>query len=152
MYRQTDEVMSALLELVGSLKGVQLFKKGFSKGQLCHPLQFQFNLHTVDTKKLFYSCFRKMPVKSKKEIQTENSELKQKLINVTSNFEKLSQEHKSLKTELIQEREKGKNRCNKCDKISENGKNLKKHMNDRRSTIGLFKCDQCKKCSMRNGN
>ena len=86
-----------------------------------------------------------MPVKSKKEIQTENSELKQKLINVTSNFEKLSQEHKSLKTELIQEREKGKNRCNKCDKISENGKNLKKHMNDRRSTVGLFKCDQCTK-------
>ena len=35
-------------------------------------------------------------MKSKKEIQTENSELKQKLINVTSNFEKLSQEHKYL--------------------------------------------------------
>ena len=93
-----------------------------------------------------------MPVKSKKEIQTENSELKQKLINVTSNFEKLSQEHKSLKTELIQEREKGKNRCNKCDKISENGKNLKKHMNDRRSTVGLFKCDQCTKVFNDDGN
>ena len=47
-----------------------------------------------------------MTVKTNKEFQTENTELKKNLSNVKLNFEKLSEEHKTLQAELILEREK----------------------------------------------
>ena len=86
-----------------------------------------------------------MTAKSKKDLQNENSELKQKLNMVTNKLEKLSEENKSLKTELIQERERRNNRCNNCEKSPGKDRNLKKHVNDKRSTVGLSKCDQCTK-------
>ena len=46
-----------------------------------------------------------MPVKSKKDLQSENSELKEKLNMVTNNFEKLSEEHKSLQANFKLEKD-----------------------------------------------
>ena len=51
-----------------------------------------------------------MTAKTKKEIQAENSELKERLSMVQVNFDKLSDDHKSLQTKLILEQ---KMRCNK---------------------------------------
>ena len=86
-----------------------------------------------------------MASKSKKDLQTENSELNQKLNMVTNNLKKLSEEHKTLQTELIQEREKSKHVCNKCDTNSEKVRNLKKHITVKKPTIGLLKCEQSEK-------
>jgi hypothetical protein len=83
-----------------------------------------------------------MAVKTKKEVQAENSELRERLNMVQTNFDKLSNEHKILKAELITEKEKH-NRCTNCDKILESGKVLKNPK--KKSSTGEFKCDQCKK-------
>ena len=83
-----------------------------------------------------------MAVKTKKEVQAENSELRERLNMVQTNFDKLSNEHKILKAELITEKEKH-NRCTNRDKILESGKVLKNPK--KKSSTGEFKCDQCKK-------
>ena len=61
---------------------------------------------------------------------------------VEINVERLSDENKSLQTQLIIEKEK-KTRCNNCDNNLERVSNLEKPKN--RSSIGVFKCEYCKK-------
>ena len=63
---------------------------------------------------------------------------------MASNFDNLSEEHKSLQTQLKQEKEKENHKCNKCENNSENLPNLKKHRSDHMATSPqVFKCDQC---------
>ena len=78
-------------------------------------------------------------------MQKENSEMKGKLNNLQQNFDKLSEEHKTLQTELIVEKEKNETRCNNCVKSHETSTILKKHKNDidKDSKASVFKCDHC---------
>ena len=64
---------------------------------------------------------------------------------VTTNFDKLSEEHKSLQTIFIIEKEKASKRCSNCEFNLENINKLKKHDKNQRSTIGKLICDICKK-------
>ena len=86
-----------------------------------------------------------MPVKTKTDLQTENSKLKEKLNMVENNFEKLSGEHKSLQADFKIEKERRNQRCSNCDHKSENKINLKKHKNEHRSRSEIIKCEQCEK-------
>ena len=83
-----------------------------------------------------------MTGKTKKEFQAENLELREKLKMVEYNFENLSDEHKTLQTNFIIEKEK-RNMCNNCEKNLDRSNNFEKHKN--RSSMGVFKCEQCKK-------
>ena len=51
-----------------------------------------------------------------------------------SNFDNLSEEHKSLQTQFKQEKEKENLKCNKCENDSENVPNLKKNRSEYRAT------------------
>ena len=84
-----------------------------------------------------------MTGKNKKELQSENSEMKERLNILQINFEKLSEEHKALQVELIQEKEK--NKRNNGDKSTETLKDLRKHNNKHESQTEVFKCDFCNK-------
>ena len=84
-----------------------------------------------------------MTSKNKKELQAENSQMKERFITLELNVEKLCEENKSLRTELILEKEK--NRCNNCDKSPKRLSNLKNRKNDHESQPGVFKCDHCDK-------
>ena len=84
-----------------------------------------------------------MPEKSKKDLQSENSELKDKLNMVTNNFEKLSEEHKSLQANFKM-KERRNQTCNNCDYNMKNKTNFKKHKNGHRSSSEIFKCEECK--------
>ena len=86
-----------------------------------------------------------MTAKTNKEFQTENTELKKNLSNVKLNFEKLSEEHKTLQAELILEREKRTPKCNNCEKIPVSRIVLKKHKIGQDPPKSVFKCDQCEK-------
>ena len=80
--------------------------------------------------------------KTNKEFQEENSELKERLSMLATNFDKLSEEHKSLQIELVIEKEK---KCKNCEKSVQKGNDLKKHNDDHRSSSRIFKCDKCNK-------
>ena len=84
-----------------------------------------------------------MPVKTKKELQNDYSEMKERLNIFKVKFDKLSEEHKTLQAELIIEKEKNKNRCKNSDKSFETTTNMKKHENDKDSKTRVFKCDHC---------
>ena len=83
-----------------------------------------------------------MTAKTKKEFQAENSDLRKRLNMVTINFDKLSEDHKSLQTKVILEKEK-KHVCKRCDENLESVNDVRKHRS--RASIEVFKCDQCMK-------
>ena len=99
-------------------------------------MQFQFNLQTVDTQSYFVLILeiKKKDRKFQQGAREENSELKQRLNNLASNFDNLSEEHKSLQTQFKQEKEKENLKCNKCENDSENVPNLKKNRSEYRAT------------------
>jgi ribosomal protein L15E len=67
-----------------------------------------------------------MTAKTKKEFQAENSDLRKRLNMVIINFDKLSEDHKSLQTKVILEKEK-KNVCKRCDENLESVNDVRKH-------------------------
>ena len=83
-----------------------------------------------------------MTAKTKKEFQAENSDLRKRLNMVTINFDKLSEDHTSLQTKVILEKEK-RHACKRCDKNLESVNDVRKHRS--RESIEVFKCDQCMK-------
>ena len=78
-------------------------------------------------------------------MQTENSELKERLSNLQLNFEKLSDEHKILQATLILERVKINDKCKNCQKTTGNRTDMKKHKNPSELFNIVFKCDKCDK-------
>lgn len=75
-----------------------------------------------------------MSVKNKKELQRENSELKEELTVIKSKYDDLSEKLKSLETGF---------KCNKCDENLANSTAVKKHKTTESPSI--FKCEQCRK-------
>jgi hypothetical protein len=80
-----------------------------------------------------------MATKTKNEMPKEKSEMKGKLNNLQQNFDKLSEEHKTLQTELVVEKETNKTRCNNCFKTHETCTILKKYKNDIDKDSSVFK-------------
>ena len=83
-----------------------------------------------------------MADKTNLEFQEENSELKERLSMLARNFDKLSEEYKSLQIELVIEKEK---KCKKCEKSLEKERDLKKHTDKQRPPTRMFECDKCNK-------
>ena len=84
-----------------------------------------------------------MTAKTNQEWQTENSELKFRLKNLKQNFDKLSEEHKTLRTTLQREKDKTNNKCDNCKKHLDKESNVKKLRNFQKSKTVVFKCDKC---------
>ena len=75
-----------------------------------------------------------MTGKNKKELQKENSELKEELTDIKTKYDELLERIKSLEKDL---------NCNKCDKSSANSSSVKKHQNEHIPLI--YECEQCRK-------
>ena len=89
-----------------------------------------------------------MPGKTKKDLQTENSVLKEELLELRTKLsEKCECLQKQSKKEQLQKNKSFK--CHMCDVAFERQKDLK---NTRMTTNYISKCIIVKTCSMKNGS
>ena len=89
----------------------------------------------------------KMTGKTKKDLQAENTALKEEVSNLKIMYETLSEKYENLQTKSTLDTESRKNtfKCNKCDTNFETMREFKAHKNKHDVTNKMFECDKCER-------
>ena len=91
---------------------------------------------------------------TKKDLETEFSQLKSSFRVLQTQFNILNDKHEVLEKKYDEAVSKKSQvfKCSICDENFNSSENLKKHMGSQRQQFGLFNVMSVRECLMRNGN